>query len=60
MFWNWIVLAMTFCGGLAFSWAYEARRSFPLAVLLHAIAGWVLFTVGLGVYFYSGNVVRPF
>jgi uncharacterized protein len=60
MFWSWIVLAMTFFGGLAFAWAYEVRRSFPLAVLLHAIAGWILFTVGLGVYFYAGSVVRPF
>jgi uncharacterized protein len=60
MFWSWIVLAMTFFGGLAFAWAYEVRRSFALAVLLHAVAGWILFTVGLGVYFYAGNVVRPF
>ncbi|MGL4235134.1 CPBP family intramembrane glutamic endopeptidase [Tabrizicola sp.] len=60
MFWNWIVLAMTFVGGLVFAWAYEARRSFPLAVLLHSVAGWILFTVGLGVYFYAGNAVRPF
>jgi membrane protease YdiL (CAAX protease family) len=60
LYWNWIVLAMTFVGGLAFAWAYEVRRSFALAVLLHAIAGWILFTVGLGVYFYAGNVVRPF
>ncbi len=60
LYWNWIVLAMTFCGGLAFAWAYEVRRSFALAVLLHAVAGWILFTVGLGVYFYIGNVVRPF
>lgn len=60
MYWNWIVAGMTFFGGLAFAWAYEVRRNFPLAVLLHSLAGQILFTVGLGVYFYSGNVTRPF
>lgn len=60
MYWSWIVAAMTFAGGVIFAWAYEARRNFPMAVLLHAIAGWIIFTLGLGVYFYSGNVVRPF
>jgi hypothetical protein len=29
-------------------------------VLMHSIAGAILFTLGLGIYFYSGNVVRPF
>ncbi|SNT34706.1 CPBP family intramembrane glutamic endopeptidase [Tropicimonas sediminicola] len=60
MYWSWVVLFMTFVGGLAFAWAYEMRRSFPMAFLLHAVAGDVLFLVGLGVFFYSGNVVRPF
>lgn len=60
MYWSWIVGFMTFLGGLAFAWAYEVRRSFPMAVLLHAAAGNAIFLVGLGLYFYSGNVVRPF
>ena len=60
MYWSWIVAAMTFFGGLAFAWAYEVRRSFPFAVLLHAVAGNLVFLTGLGIYFYSGNVVRPF
>jgi membrane protease YdiL (CAAX protease family) len=60
MYWSWIVAAMTFTGGLAFAWAYRAARSFPMAVLLHAVAGWIVFGAGLGVYFYSGYVVRPF
>ncbi|MCW8841904.1 MAG: CPBP family intramembrane metalloprotease, partial [Rhodobacteraceae bacterium] len=60
MYWSWVVAAMTFFGGLAFAWAYEIRRSFPLAVLLHAVAGNLVFLTGLGLYFYSGNVVRPF
>lgn len=60
MYWSWLVLFMTFLGGIAFAWAYELRRSFPMAVLLHAVAGNMIFLVGLGAYFYSGNVVRPF
>ncbi|MHC0053412.1 lysostaphin resistance A-like protein [Actibacterium sp. D379-3] len=60
MYWNWIVAGMTFFGGLVFAWAYEMRRSFAMAVLLHSIGGWIIFALGLGVYFYSGNVVRPF
>lgn len=60
MYWSWVVAAMTFVGGLVFAWAYETRRSFPLAFVLHWVAGVAIFTFGMGQYFYSGNVVRPF
>lgn len=60
LYWNWIVSLMTFVGGLIFAWAYEVRRSFPLAVVLHAVAGDILFTVGTGMLFFTGTVVRPF
>nr|WP_246831504.1 CPBP family intramembrane glutamic endopeptidase [Thioclava sp. L04-15] len=60
LYWNWIVALITFVGGVIFAWAYSVRRSFPLAVILHAIAGNVLFTVGAGVLFFSGSVDRPF
>lgn len=60
MYWSVIVTVMTFAGGLIFAWAYEVRRSFPLAVILHSVAGVVLFALGMGLYFYSGNVERPF
>lgn len=60
LYWNWIVAAMTFAGGLAFAWAYQVKRSFPLAVALHAVAGNILFTVGTGMLFYTGTIVRPF
>ncbi|WP_245155549.1 CPBP family glutamic-type intramembrane protease [Paracoccus ravus] len=59
MYWSWIVAALTFLGGWFFARAY-LRFGFPAAWLLHAVAGNVLFTVGMGAYFYSGNVVRPF
>lgn len=60
MYWSWLVAGMTFLGGLAFGWAYERRRSFPMAVLMHAVAGNAIFLVGLGLHFYSGNAQRPF
>lgn len=60
MYWSGIVAVMTFAGGLVFAWAYARRGSFALAVVLHSVAGVILFAAGLGIYFYSGNVVRPF
>ncbi len=60
LYWSWIVLALTFVAGLVFAHCYHTRQNFPQAVALHAIAGVVLFAIGMGVYFYSGNVVRPF
>ncbi|MFC3569988.1 CPBP family glutamic-type intramembrane protease [Paracoccus sp. TOH] len=59
MYWSFVVAALTFVGGLFFARAY-LLRGFPSAWVLHAVAGNTLFTVGMGVYFYSGNVVRPF
>lgn len=59
MYWSWIVAAMTFAGGLVFAHAY-LHRGFLSAWLLHAFAGNMLFAVGMGYYFWSGNVVRPF
>lgn len=60
MYWSWIVAAMTFAGGLAFAWSYRVRGNFPEAVVAHSVAGVILFALGLGVFFYSGNVERPF
>lgn len=60
MYWSWIVTAMTLAGGLAFAWAYRVKGSFRLAVVLHAAAGQIVFLLGLGMFFYSGNVARPF
>lgn len=59
MYWSAVVAVMTFVGGWIFARAY-LRYGFPAAWLLHAVAGNVLFTVGMGAYFYTGNVVRPF
>lgn len=59
MYWSWVVAILTFVGGLVFARGY-LRRGFPTAWLFHAMAGNMLFAVGMGYYFWSGNVVRPF
>ncbi|AUH34392.1 CPBP family intramembrane glutamic endopeptidase [Paracoccus tegillarcae] len=59
MYWSIVVAIMTFLGGLFFARAYQ-QRGFLSAWLLHALAGNALFAVGMGYYFWSGNVVRPF
>ncbi|MBT0779652.1 CPBP family glutamic-type intramembrane protease [Paracoccus sp. pheM1] len=59
MYWSWVVAVLTFVGGWFFARAY-LERGFPSAWVLHAVAGNVLFAVGMGAYFYTGNVVRPF
>ncbi|MHA3976247.1 CPBP family intramembrane glutamic endopeptidase [Halovulum sp. GXIMD14794] len=53
-----VVLGMTFAGGWIFGWLYAVRGSFGAALLLHAVAGQILFTSGLGILFYSGAVGR--
>ena len=54
---NWVAVVLTIFGGAVFSWAYVEKRSFPFSVLLHALAGWLLFTIGLGVaYFFHGSI----
>lgn len=60
MYWSWIVTLMTLAGGVAFAWSYRVRANFPEAVITHSLAGIIIFALGLGVFFYSGNVARPF
>lgn len=50
-----IVLGFTFVGGYFFAKAYR-DGNFPLAVILHSLAGCAIFTSGLGWLFYSGSV----
>lgn len=54
--WNWVAPTLTAVGGAVLAWAYlDGRgRNFLFPLLLHAIAGWVIFTIGLGLYFYHG------
>ena len=60
MYWSWIVAVLTFAGGLVFAWSYRVRGNFAEAVVLHAVAGISVFVLGLGAFFYSGSITRPF
>ena len=53
---NWVAVGLSFAGGIFFAWAYERTRSFMLVWILHSLAGQVLFTSGLGIYFYHGVI----
>jgi len=57
MFWNWVALGLTVVGGAVFARGY-LRRGFAHAVVLHAVAGGIVFTSGLGVLFFHGAVGR--
>lgn len=53
---NWPAVLLSGVGGIIFAWAYHRRQSFLTAWLLHALAGQILFTCGLGILFYHGAV----
>jgi membrane protease YdiL (CAAX protease family) len=54
IFLNWIAVAMTTFGGFLFARDYTRHRSLSLVCLEHALYGCLIFTVGLGRFFYSG------
>ncbi len=54
MFWNWPSILLTFFGGLIFAWRYLRTNSFWAVALEHALYGNLVFTVGLGGYFFTG------
>lgn len=55
-YWNWPAVALTFIGNFLIAYAYVEKRSFPLAWVLHSISGQLVFTIGLGPYFYHGAI----
>ncbi len=55
-YWNWPAIVLTALGGAVFAWAYREKGSFLFAWLLHAVAGQIVFTSGLGRYFYHGAI----
>jgi uncharacterized protein len=54
LFRNWIAIGATFFGGMLFAWRYERTRSFWAVWFEHVLWGWLVFTVGLGVFFFTG------
>lgn len=54
IFQNWVTVVISFLGGLLFAWRYERTKSYWAAVLEHSLWGNLIFTLGLGRYFYTG------
>jgi uncharacterized protein len=54
IFLNWIAIIMTAAGGLLFARDYARHRSLSLTCLEHSLYGCLIFTVGLGRFFYTG------
>lgn len=53
-FGSWITVAVSFAGGLIFAWRYWTARSFWAVMLEHSLYGMLIFTIGLGRYFFTG------
>ncbi len=54
LFANWLAVAGTFVTGMLFAWRYHASRSFWAVWIEHTLWGWLVFTVGLGGFFFTG------
>jgi len=53
---NWIAPLLSGLGGLLFGYRYLKSESALIAGIEHGIWGNLLFTIGLGWYFYSGSI----
>jgi uncharacterized protein len=53
---NWVAVVFSFFGGLIFARTYAKTNSLAATCAEHAIYGCVIFTLGLGYYFYHGAV----
>jgi membrane protease YdiL (CAAX protease family) len=54
IFRNPIAVSFTLVGGLLFAWRYQQTGSLFTSSLEHALYGCLMFTIGLGDYFYRG------
>lgn len=56
VFRNWPAIALTFVGGVIFAQTYWKTRSLLVSSIEHVLFGWLVFTIGLGWYFYHGAI----
>ncbi len=54
VFRNPIAIFLTLFGGLMFAYTYNKSKSLLLVTIEHTLYGLWIFTIGLGVYFFSG------
>lgn len=53
---NWMAPLLCVAGGLIFAHTYHKTRSLALVCIEHALYGDLIFTLGLGRYFYHGAI----
>ena len=53
---NWVAVVFSIFGGLIFARTYAKTSSLAASCAEHAIYGCIIFTLGLGYYFYHGAV----
>jgi uncharacterized protein len=51
---HWEAVAISFTGGLIFAYRFSRTRSFWAVALEHSLYGDLIFTIGLGVFFFTG------
>ncbi|MFZ4805720.1 MAG: CPBP family intramembrane glutamic endopeptidase [Hyphomicrobiaceae bacterium] len=54
LFGNWIAVVGTALLGALLAWRYTRTRSFWAVWIEHTLYGWLVFTVGLGGFFFTG------
>lgn len=56
VFWNVPAVVLSFFGGLLFAWTYQRTQSLLVAFIEHSLYGCLIFTIGLGSYFFPGTI----
>lgn len=56
IFHNWIAVILTIGGGYLFATLYKKTHSLALLFVSHSLYGCMLFTIGLGEFFYTGTI----
>lgn len=51
---HWEAVAISFAGGVIFAYRFYSMRSFWAVALEHGLYGDLIFTIGLGIFFFTG------
>lgn len=58
VFENWIAVGLSVVGGWLFATTYARTRSTAAVLIEHALYGCLIFTIGLGIFFFHGAIRR--
>lgn len=50
---NWLAIVLTFVGSILFAFTYKRSKSLLVVFMEHALYGNIIFTIGLGDFFYA-------